>query len=199
VPTIQRRTCDVTVIIPAWGVHADRHLATAIASVVRQDPRPRLVVVDNANERPLVAVDADIVRLGRRVSVGASRNAGLHAVDTRYVMFWDADDEMLPGTIAALLEVMDPRDVVAGVARILEEDLSDHGWPRTRFNWLARRPRVWAAVHAVTGMFPTTGAVMIRSDALRDADGFPDLDCGDDWALGVSLAVRGRGAFTPHA
>lgn len=198
-PPVPGVASDVTVVIPAWGVHAERHLGAALESVLTQDPRPDVVVVDNANPTPLVVRGAGIVRLEDRLTVGASRNAGFDAVTSRYVMFWDADDVMLPGTIRALLEVTDQPDVVAGVARILEEDLSEHGWPRPYLNGLARRPRLWAGAHAVSAMFPTIGAVLIRSDVLRDAGGVPDLDCGDDWALGVSLAVRGRIAFTPHA
>src|SRR5207253_7207014 len=31
-----------------------------------------------------------------------------------------------------------------------------------------------------------------RADVVRASGGFPDADVGDDWAVGVSLALRGR-------
>jgi GT2 family glycosyltransferase len=190
---------SVSVVIPAWGVHAERFLTDAIESVAAQVPRPRIVVVDNAADPPLELPDVDVVRVCSRQTVGAARNLGLAQVVTPYVMFWDADDVMLPGTLAALAAILDgDRRMVAAAARILEDDGSDHGWPRQWLAPLARAERAWTSLHAVSSLFPTTGAALMRTDAVRDAGGFPDVDGGDDWVLGVSIAARGRVALSEH-
>jgi hypothetical protein len=33
---------------------------------------------------------------------------------------------------------------------------------------------------------------MLRTEQVRDAGGYPDVEWGDDWVLAVSLAFRGR-------
>lgn len=187
-------------MIPAWGMHARLFLEDAVESVRRQEPSPAVLIVDNAAEPALVApLGVDVVRSDERLTVGGARNLGLDKVATPYVMFWDADDQMLPGTIDALRRLLDAGpDVVVAASRILEDDGTDHGWPRRRLAPLARVPRLWALLHAVTSLFPTTGAVLVRTDVMRDAGGFPDVDGGDDWAAGLALALRGRIALSDH-
>ena len=53
-------------------------------------------------------------------------------------------------------------------------------------------PRVFALLHCIWSMYPTTGATIMRSEAVRSAGGYGDADTGEDWFLGVSLAFRGR-------
>jgi hypothetical protein len=49
-----------------------------------------------------------------------------------------------------------------------------------------------ALLDCVWSQFPTTGATIMRADAVRDGGGYADADSGEDWCLGVSLAFRGR-------
>jgi GT2 family glycosyltransferase len=189
----------VTVVIPAWGEHARLFLRETVDSVLAQDARPRVLLVDNAAEPVLDVAGVDVVRVDDRRTVGGARNVGLAHTTTPYVMFWDADDVMLPGTVGALTAVLEAQpEVVAVAARILEEDGTDHGWPRPRLARLMRLRRTWALLHAVSPMFPATGAVLIRTEVLRAAGGFPDVDGGDDCAAALSLALRGRLALDDH-
>lgn len=193
---------QTTVVLPAWDAYAVEMLDQALASLRAQQPAPEILVVDNASATPLaVESAARVVRTPRRVSVGAARNFGLEHVSSPLVIFWDADDVMLPGTLARLQAALAAeRDVVAFGAAIIEEPSGKrHRWPRRWIAHVIRRPRIFALLDSVWSLFPTTGATIIRTEAVRDAGGYPDSDSGEDWCLGVSLAFRGRLGWTEHA
>jgi Glycosyl transferase family 2 len=181
-------------VVPAWGAYAGHPLTEALASLRAQDVPARIIVVDNASDPPLGPIDgAELIRSDTRLTVGAARNLGLAAVTTPYVMFWDADDLMLPGTLRFLRDRLaaEPAAVLVA-ASILEGDPPvAHHWPRPWTYPLARFRRSFALAHCVWSMFPTTGSALIRADAARPL-GFADADSGEDWVLGVSLALRGR-------
>jgi hypothetical protein len=185
-------TSDVTVVIPAWGAYGRDFLPATISSIARQDPAPHIVVVDNVSTEPLTCGTAAVVRTAGRVSVGAARNVGLAAVSTTYVVFWDADDVMLPGTLARLRTALEAdHDLALVVTRLLHEDGSYHHWPRMRLQRLASHKVLYAAINAVSSLFPVPGGIM-RTAEFRAAGGFPDIDAGDDWVAGASVALRGR-------
>ena len=187
---------EVSVVIPAWGAYAGAPLQEALASIREQDMPARVIVVDNASDEPLGSVGgAELVSSPRRLTVGGARNLGLEGVRTPYVLFWDADDLMLPGTIGFLSERIRSRpEVVAVAAGVIEgESARRHRWPPLWSARLARHPRVFAAAHAVWSLFPSTGATLMRTDAVRGAGGYAtEVEAGGDWVLGASLAFRGR-------
>lgn len=188
----------VTVVIPVWDAYAGALLDDAIASVVAQHPAPAVLVVDNASEVAFtVPDDVDVITTDRRLSVGAARNAGLSEVRTPWVLFWDADDVMLPGTLDDLSQAV--ADDVVAVSTAILDGLTGrrHHWPRPWTAPLTRLPRLYAFVHCVSSLFPTTGAMM-RTEAVRAGGGFADADGGDDWVAGVSVALRGRVVLRPR-
>lgn len=190
----------VSIVVPVWGAYAGAPLDEALQSLRAQDVPARIVVVDNASEPPLPAVpDAVTVRSATRLSVGAARNLGLQRVDTPYVVFWDADDLMLPGTLRRLADrIAGEPAAVAVAAAILEGDPPvPHRWPRPWMAGLARRQRTFARAHSVWSLFPTTGSTIMRTSAVRSAGGYGDADSGEDWVLGVSLAFRGALVLDP--
>jgi glycosyltransferase involved in cell wall biosynthesis len=187
---------EVSVVIPAWGTYAGAPLQEALASVREQDTPARIIVVDNASDEPLDSVgDAELVRTPERRTVGAARNLGLEHVTTPFVLFWDADDLMLPGTLTFLCERLraDPRLVAVAAGVVEGESHRRHRWPPRWSARLARRPRLFAAGHAVWSLFPSTGATIMRAEDVRAAGGYAtDIEAGGDWVLGASLAFRGR-------
>src|SRR3954447_5703194 len=89
----------VTVVIPVWDDYVE-FLADAVGSVRRNAPHAPIVVVDNASSTPVPELEGcEVVRWPRRLSEGAARNIGLERVATEYVVFLDADDMLLDGTI----------------------------------------------------------------------------------------------------
>lgn len=77
--------------------------------------------------RPDAAVDGEGVRIDWIASSGtgasAARNAGLDAARSPHVVFLDADDQLEPGALAALLEGVDDRHpIVVGGWRHIDAD-----------------------------------------------------------------------------
>lgn len=158
----------------------------------------RIVVVDNASSVPIAdRPELEIVRSPRRLVLGAARNLGLEHVQTPYVVVWDADDVMLPGTLELLEREMRRRPGLAACgAAILDADGTRHRWPRRWVARLLRRPRLLAFVQCVWSVFPSTGATIMRTALVRDAGGYAATTSGEDWVLGVSLAFRGPLGWT---
>jgi glycosyltransferase involved in cell wall biosynthesis len=196
---------DVTVIIPIWDDYVT-FLPEAVTSVAEQlGIRSEVIVVDNQSR---VAVPhppgVRVLRAHKRTTVGAVRNLAIPLVTTKYVMFWDADDRLLPGTLAVLHTLLDSDpDAVAAACTM-------HGWDANsdrRVAWTF--PGRWAfrladhrALFAVAGMlvilFPTTGATLMRTRAVQETQGFADADYCEDWLLAATLALRGRILLTRH-
>jgi hypothetical protein len=178
-----------------WDAYASQRLVEAVASITGQDRPIRIVIVDNASQMELPALGgAEIIRTPARLSLGSARNRGLEAVTTENVLFWDADDLMLPGTLGFLEDALtaDPRLVAFGAAIVEEPSGIRHRWPR---RWIARvieHPRVFAVIDSVWSMFPTTGSTLMRSAVVRECGGFGDANSGEDWSLGAALVWRGR-------
>ena len=187
-------SAKTTVVIPAWDRYAGEPLRAALRSVLDQAGPKHVLVVDNDSHTELTVVDGvEVVRTGQRLTVGGARNHGLTAVETPYVVFWDADDVMLPGTLAFLEREIeaDHRLVAYGAAIVEAPSGMRHRWPRRWIGTLARAPRALALLDCIWSQFPTTGATIMRTDVVRASGGYADADSGEDWCLGVSLAFRG--------
>jgi hypothetical protein len=188
-----------TIVIPAWDRYVGQRMADAIASIRSQNRPARLLVVDNASTVPLPPLpDEELLRLPTRLTLGAARNAGLERVVTPYVMLWDADDLMEPGTLGLLEDRLrsDARIVAFGAAIVEDPYGVRHRWPRPWIRHLTGHPQMFALLDCVWSMFPTTGATLMRTADVRACGGYSDADSGDDWCLGAALAFRGRFGWT---
>lgn len=194
---------ELTVVIPAWDVGDE--LLESIASV-RADPEPsELVIVDNASERVLaVPGGVSVVRSARRLTLGQARNLGLKIVTTPFVCFMDADDVLLPPALQILTSALrcDRELVLASGAITLWETsgnirVPSYLPPRLAYRVQYRRCTL-ALLQATTRVVPTQGAVVIRTHVLRAVGGFPDVPAGENWALGVSLALAGGIRLDPR-
>jgi glycosyltransferase involved in cell wall biosynthesis len=184
----------MTVVIPVWDRYV-RYLPEAVDSVAGDSTNVAIVVVDNASEVPVTTgPEVAVVRAPRRLSVGAARNLGLDQVTTRYVVVLDADDKLLPGTLEFLRSRLDADPSIAVcVTSILDGETGErHRFPLKSVSRVARWPRFFAFLGCVWGLFPVQGCAMLRTEQVRDAGGYPDVEWGDDWVLAVSLAFRGR-------
>ena len=184
----------VTVVVPVWDRYVE-FLADAVESVRRNAPRAPIVVVDNASSRAVPELEGcTVVRSPRRLSVGAARNLGLHQVATEYVIFLDADDLLLDGAIEFLhRRIAADASLAVSVTSILEGETGKrHRTPRRFVPMLARWPWALALANSVWLLLPTQGCAILRTGQVRDAGGYADVDCGEDWVLAVSLAFRGR-------
>lgn len=197
--TSSPRGPQTTVVVPVWDDYVSERLQDALASIRSQDLPARLVVVDNASEIPLPPLPgAWVLRAPRRLSLGAARNLGLQRVGTPYVVFWDADDVMLEGTLAFLEAAIeaDPNLVAYSMAVIEDPSRERHRWPRRWLGRLVAAPRALAVLNSIWSLYPTTGATIMHTEAVRAVGGFSNADSGDDWCLGVSLLYQGRAGWS---
>ena len=186
---------QTSVVVAVWDAYVAERLTEAIASVTSQDVPAEVIVVDNASAVPLPDLaGVTVVRSDRRLTLGVARNLGLAHVSTPYVVVWDADDVMLPGTLGFLQGAIGTgQGLVAFATAILEEPSgARHRWPRRWVAVLVRAPRFFALLDCVWSLFPTTGATIMRTDSVRAAGGYGDAESAEDWSLGVSIAFRGR-------
>jgi glycosyltransferase involved in cell wall biosynthesis len=185
-------TPPVAVVIPVWDTYV-RFLPEAVASAREQGVQPEIVVVDNASAEPLPGLaEVHVVRSLERLPTGAARNLGLQSVTAPLVVFLDADDLMLPGTLATLTAGLRDGDAAFAMA-ITEGDTGGrHRAPRRIAYTLARVPRLFALANTVWSLLPTQGATIMRTADVRAAGGYGERSQGEDWALGAALAWRGR-------
>jgi glycosyltransferase involved in cell wall biosynthesis len=184
-----------TVVVPVWDDYVGDPLLRAVDSLRGDNGAARIVLVDNASRVPVPKLDGtEIVRSPSRLSLGAARNLGIANVTTPYVVVWDADDVMLPGTLQALEHAIesDPKLAAFGAAILEDPAGARHRWPRRWIAVLVRAPRAFALINCAWSVFPTTGATIMRTELVRDAGGYSDSDSGDDWSLGAALGFRGR-------
>jgi glycosyltransferase involved in cell wall biosynthesis len=185
-------------VIPVWDGYAGDGLAEAVASVRDQAVPVDLIVVDNASQVGLPPlVDVELVHLDSRRSTGGARNAALEHVRTPYVVFLDADDLLLGGALAALIEGLDTTDNRSAYTLSILDGVTGerHRSPRRLARALCRLPRLFALANAVWSLLPTQGCTIMRSHDVRACGGYADSDHGEDWALGTSIAFRGEVSF----
>ena len=103
---------DTTAVVTCFNYGA--YLPEAVDSLLGQERgAPHVIVVDDGSTDPhtqevLAALPAE-VELMRQENAGlaAARNAGFARVQTRYVLFLDADDRLAPGALAAMREALE--------------------------------------------------------------------------------------------
>lgn len=110
-------TAELTIVIPT---HARPVLlAAAVTSALAQDVPVQVVVVDDGSPEP-VDLPADprlrVLRHGQARGGSAARNLGAREARTRYVMWLDDDDELLPHAARISLEALRDCALAAPVA-----------------------------------------------------------------------------------
>jgi glycosyltransferase involved in cell wall biosynthesis len=186
----------VTVVIPVWDGYV-RYLGDAVESVRRNAGGAPIVVVDNASTAPVPALEGcEIVRTPQRLSAGAARNVGLQRVSTEYVVFLDADDMLLEGTLDFVHTRIsaDPAISVCTTS-ILDGATGERFRAPRRFVFrLVRWPPAFAFVDSIWSLLPIQGCAIMRTRQVREAGGYAEKYAGrgEDHILAVSLAWRGR-------
>jgi glycosyltransferase involved in cell wall biosynthesis len=181
-------------VLPVWDEYVGASLTRALGSLAEQDIAAPIVLVDNASDIEVPPSSGVVViRSSHRLTLGGARNLGLAQVTTPYVIVWDADDVMLPGTLRFLEQAIAENGALAAFGSAIIEHPSGerHRWPRRWIARLVRAPLLFALLDCIWSLYPTTGATIMRTDLVRDAGGYSDTESAEDWGLGVSLAFRG--------
>lgn len=177
-------------IVPAYN--AARFLATAVDSALRQGVDLEVIVVDDGStdRTPQVASSLPVryIRQGRRRGPGAARNRGLEAARGELIAFLDADDEWLPGKLAAQLEL---RQRLGRPCLIYtdEEVIDEGGAP------LRRKAKEGGSGQVFEGLFRRnficTSSVLVDRECLRAVGPFDEaLSLSQDYDLWLRIAHR---------
>ncbi|HEU4703716.1 MAG TPA: glycosyltransferase [Conexibacter sp.] len=196
----------VSVVVPARD--AERFLAEALASALAQPVALEVLVCDDGSRDGTAAVAASFAAADSRVrvlwhrrsrGVVAARNALVAAARGRYVAFLDADDVLLPGALAAQVDVLERRaDVVLvhGGAEIIEEGGRElPAWRRPFSEDVVEDGRsAFGELLLSNEVFTST--VVVRGEALRAAGPFVSVgESSSDWDMWLRLALHGAVAY----
>ena len=190
---------SVGVLVPVRGPAP--FLDEAIASALRQDPAPAVVVVvDDASTQP-VRLDPDHARrctlVRRDVPGGApgARDTGLEHLPTDLVALLDADDVWRPGKLAAQLAALDAHpEAAACFSRVRVVDGEGRA---TGEQWEALPGGMLEAEALLAVVFERnpipTSSVVLRRTELAAAAGFAGPPPCEDQDLWLRLLRRGHG------
>jgi glycosyltransferase involved in cell wall biosynthesis len=186
----------VSVAIPCFN--QARFLNDAIASACRQRYAPVEIVVidDGSTDETARIAEAAGARLARQANAGlsAARNAGLAMARGEFIVFLDADDELLPDAVGSGVELLQRLPSVSGVVRLCQT-MDAERRPLPSVHRPPATPdlyRVWLRRNFVW----TPGAALFRTEAIRAIGGFPvDLAPAADHAVYLTLARKDAVVF----
>jgi len=193
----QSRPLDVTVFIVARN--EERHIGAKIESVIAQDVVPHrlsvLVISDGSTDRTVdiaASFDQHSVAVlevpGGRGKI-AALNVGLEWISGDVVVFSDANSELAPGALAALLRhFADPR--VGGVCGALQISAKRSGWLGAAENLYWRYDNALKKAESALG-----GAVSAQGSlyAIRQEHVAPlPLSVADDFVMSTRVVAAGK-------
>ncbi|HZT15329.1 MAG TPA: glycosyltransferase family 2 protein [Gaiellaceae bacterium] len=189
-----RATPRVAVVVPCFNDGAT--LPDTLASLRDEEPHELVVVDDGSDDAAttseLERLAAGGVRIVRRANGGlsAARMTGVEATSARYVLPLDADDALVPGSLAALADALD----AAPDAAVAWGDVEMWGEQAAHLD-VARSLDPWL----LTFINDVPVASMIRRVALLAAGGWSMGSGYEDWDLWLALAERGHtGVHVPR-
>jgi hypothetical protein len=189
----------VTVVIPCFN--QGRFLATAIRSVRQQAYAPvETIVVDDGSidDTSEIASAAGTTLIQQpNLGVRAARNAGLSSASGEFVIFLDADDELLPGAIESGVAFLEAHPQISCVVRHCYS-MDANGRPLTAVPPTVDSTdlyREWLSHNFVW----TPGAAVFRRTSIVAIGGFPTgVDAAADYAVYLRLARNGSAALDPR-
>jgi len=189
----------VSVVIPTYN--AAMVIEAAVASVARQDFRDlEVILVDDASRDDTVArARAALEQHGLRHLIlqqeqnggpAVARNRAVVAASGEYVAFLDADDEWLPGKLAAQVAILDaePKVTLCGCQAVWIDSRGRVVEPLFR-DLPSRLPDGWKRL--LWQCYVATPCAMVRRDDLGTRPFDPTLRVGEDRDLWIKLASNG--------
>lgn len=203
---------DTTVYIPT--LRAGERLAQTLEALERQEPRPRVVVVDNSTEGLGVGLVRDrfpwarSVAFGVNLGFGAALNRAVREEPGDPIVFVNDDVSVEPGFVACLTKALTPGvGMVAGV--LLQENepgqIDSAGVVADRtllgFDYL-NGESIEALGSAGDPLGPTGGAALYRRSAFELVGGFDEgiFLYYEDLDLALRMRLAGFGCrLAPNA
>lgn len=188
VSAAQKPHMDCTIVVPAYNAAAFIEQTIESALAQRPDDPPVIIVVDDGskdNTADLVR-QYDRVRLIQQVNGGraAACNTGLHAAETTYVKFLDADDTLLPGAIEAHIAAFEAHPdavMVYGSNHLIDEN-------NKRLASRMQKPFETRDIERIaTSVTPCGSQVLYKREAVEAVGGF---DAGLRVSEDVDMSLR---------
>ena len=189
------KTCDVSVVIPAYC--AEKFIIRAIESVLSQTVLPReIIIVDDGSTDHTLSVLNTYTEKSTNVRIlvlsqsnkgpGAARNLGLSHSQSKYIAFLDSDDEWLPNKLQISIQRLEQEDydlIAHNVIMVKEKN-------QTRNDIAARYKK--AKDSLFFGLyckgFIGTSTVVTRLSVIREAGFFDEtLWAGQDFDLWLKI------------
>jgi glycosyltransferase involved in cell wall biosynthesis len=189
----------VTVVIPCYN--QARYLRDALRSVVDQRYTPlEVIVVDDGStdDSAEVALRSGITPIRQpNAGLGVARNVGLAAAHGEFVVFLDADDELLPNAVASGVATLTASPKLSCVVRRCQ--LMDAEGRALPANYPPVTPTELYRQWLRTNFAWTPGAVMFRRSRIAEIGGFPaDIGPAADYAVYLTLARNEAVAYEPR-
>ncbi len=185
----------MSIVIPVYN--RAKELPRTIASVVAQDYRPlRVILVDNNSTDNSLEVCYDMQQLHQeeqlsievvqqlRPGASAARNRGLEMVESRYMMFFDSDDEMHSDTVSRYMQAFESHpdaDLIGATINFCNDTKT----------FLAKA--VFTSdpePHIIHGTL-STQRFAARTQLIREVGGWQEAYNGwEDWNLGLRLLLH---------
>jgi len=195
----------VAVVVPCYNAQAT--LAVTLASLSEQGAALETIVIDDGSTDGSVPIGrrfAPDVRLVEQAhqGVSAARNRGIAETTAQWLLFLDADDALMPWTVAKRLETakLTDADVVLCDWRETLGDGQGNLTPGAlrQCDWSALRDDAERAI--ASHVWATTSAILYRRDLVEKIGGFRlDLPVIQDARFLFDAAHRGaRFAHSDH-
>ncbi len=192
----------VAVIIPVYNVTTFLEEAIRSAATQRYRHKEIIVVDDGSREESaeeiqrVCALFPDVMLLRRpHAGAAAARDAGVSHASSSMIMFLDADDVLLPGTIRYLTDALKRNpDAIAAYGNITYIDGQGNRTGR-------RNTPTPSGKGVLLGILDRqlcicNGSICMRKAALQAlAPQNHTIPCGEDWVLWCHLALSGEIVF----
>ena len=184
---------DLTVIIPAY--RAESTIAKSILSAAEARPYEVIVVDDGSDDCTSEVAEASGARCIRQENQGAymARRLGASSAKTKFLLFLDADDQIIPSAVRRSVEILNEDDelvVAAGTVIGAGIGTADKKFP-IRYSPVT----VQSLLIKGYGPWPPCAAV-VRRTAYETAESMSpsvlDTKYADDYQLLIRLSLTGR-------
>ncbi|MFV5215815.1 glycosyltransferase family 2 protein [Azonexus caeni] len=198
----------ITVVIPTYNYAGP--VQQAIQSVVSQlDHRSELIVVDDGSTDETATVLARLhfpeglaVHCARQSNAGpaAARNHGMRLARGEFLLFLDADDQLLPGTLSALQDALDSHpetDMVLGAHLTIDDKGREKNSPPTPVSGTPeQRIRNYLLKKSISVVH---GASLFRRSFVEQRPYPEDLRQSEDLPVFAYMVAHSRTTLLPQA
>lgn len=188
----------VSIVTPVYNGEA--HIGRLLRSVLAQDcPSIEMILVDDGSTDGTAAAaegflprfaakgySLQIVRAAHK-NASAAINAGLCHVTGKYLIWPDADDELLPGSVKKRVEFLETHPGYSGVRSVMEYVSEETGAvlpPQEALGDLTKEQLFWDVLEGRT--FVCSGCYMLRTEAFFAAypeKRIPVSDAGQNFQM----------------